>query len=105
MTLVTDPIFVYLVNTYLGQEYIYLVSLGGMVSSAAVAASVSSYVFLGELTAIEAAQIILLATAISSFTKLAYARYISKDVFGRILPGCLIMGSLSLAFAIILFVW
>jgi len=98
-------VFVYVVNTYLGQEYIYLVSLGGMVSSAAVAASVSSYVFLGELTAIEAAQIILLATAISSFTKLAYARYISKDVFGRILPGCLIMGSLSLAFAIILFVW
>ena len=98
-------VFVYVVNTYLGQEYIYLVSLGGMVSSAAVAASVSSYVFLGELAAIEAAQIILLATAISSFTKLAYARYISKDVFGRILPGCLIMGGLSLAFAIILFVW
>ena len=98
-------VFVYVVNTYLGQEYIYLVSLGGMVSSAAVAASVSSYVFLGDLAAIEAAQIILLATAISSFTKLAYARYISKDVFGRILPGCLIMGGLSLAFAIILFVW
>jgi uncharacterized membrane protein (DUF4010 family) len=94
---------VYLVNTYLGQEYIYLVALGGMVSSAAVAASVSSYVFLGELGAMEAAQIILLATAISSFTKLAYARYISKDVFSRILPGCLIMGGLSLAFAILLF--
>jgi uncharacterized membrane protein (DUF4010 family) len=97
-------VFVYVVNTYLGQEYIYLVSLGGMVSSAAVAASVSSYVFLGELEAMEAAQIILLATAISSFTKLAYARYISKDVFSRILPGCLIMGGLSSAFAIILFI-
>ncbi|MDD1756435.1 MAG: MgtC/SapB family protein [Methanomassiliicoccales archaeon] len=94
---------VYLVNTYLGQEYIYFVALGGMVSSAAVAASVSSYVFLGELGAMEAAQIILLATAISSFTKLAYARYISKDVFNRILPGCLIMGGLSLAFALLLF--
>jgi uncharacterized membrane protein (DUF4010 family) len=94
---------VYLVNTYLGQEYIYFVALGGMVSSAAVAASVSSYVFLGELEAMEAAQIILLATAISSFTKLAYARYISKDVFDRILPGCLIMGGLSLALALLLF--
>lgn len=96
-------VLVYLVNTYLGQEYIYLVALGGMVSSAAVAASVSSYVFLGQLGAMEAAQIILLATAISSFTKLAYSRYISKDVFRRILPGCLIMGGLSLAFAILLF--
>jgi uncharacterized membrane protein (DUF4010 family) len=94
---------IYLVNTYLGQDYIYLVALGGMVSSAAVAASVASYVFLGELGAMEAAQIILLATAISSFTKLAYARYISKDVFSRILPGCLIMGGLSLTFAILLF--
>jgi len=94
---------VYLVNTYLGQEYIYLVALGGMVSSAAVAASVASYVFLGELGAMEAGQIILLATAISSFTKLAYARYISKDVFVRILPGCLIMGGLALAFAVLLF--
>ncbi len=96
--------FVYLVNTYLGQDYIYLVALGGMVSSAAVAASVSSYVALGDLGAMEAAQIILLATAISSFTKLAYARSIDKDVFRRILPGCLIMGGLSLAFAILLFV-
>lgn len=96
-------VLVYLVNTYLGQEYIYLVALGGMVSSAAVAASVSSYVFLGQLGAMEAAQIILLATAISSFTKLAYSRYISKDVFRRILPGCLIMGGLSLAFAVLLF--
>lgn len=96
-------VLVYLVNTYLGQDYIYLVALGGMVSSAAVAASVSSYVFLGQLGAMEAAQIILLATAISSFTKLAYSRYISKDVFRRILPGCMIMGGLSLAFAILLF--
>jgi len=95
--------FVYFVNNNLGEEFIYLTALGGMVSSAAVAASVSSYVFLGQLEATVAAQIILLATAISSFTKLAITRVISKDVFKQVLPGCLVLGSLSLAFAILLY--
>lgn len=94
--------FVYLVNTNLGQEYVYLTALGGLVSSAAVAASMSSYVFLGQLGASEAAQIILLATAISSFTKLAISWAISKEVFRKVLPGCLVMGCLALAFAVLL---
>lgn len=95
--------FVYLVNDSLSQDLIYLTALGGIVSSAAVAASVSGYVMLGELDAQVAAQIILMATALSSFVKLAYAGTVSKEVARRVLPGCLVMGSLSLLAALALF--
>ena len=95
--------FVFLMNENLGQGAVYLTALGGLVSSAAVAASVSTYVLLGQLSALEAAQIILLATSISSFTKLIITWSISKDVLRRALAGCVVMGSLSLALALLLF--
>lgn len=58
----------------LGGALIYFLALGGFASSAAVVASVSSLTLAGSIEPLVAAEIVLLACAISSFNKIVISR-------------------------------
>jgi len=90
---------VYAIEVYAGSgsDLIYLAAIGGLVSSAAVTASVASLAALGQIDPYMAAETILFATAISSLNKILLARWASKEVSQRILLGCAIMAAASFA--------
>jgi uncharacterized membrane protein (DUF4010 family) len=72
-------------------SYFYLAALGGLISSAAVVASVSTLAFVGSVSPSIAAETALFATAIATLNKLAFSWYISKEVSKRALVPTLIM--------------
>lgn len=72
------------VQEYVGTEAVYLAALGGFISSAAVAASVSSLVVAGQVDVLTAGATIMLACAISTLNKLLISRAMSRDVHVRI---------------------
>lgn len=63
-----------LLQDQLGGAFIYFLALGGFASSAAVVASVSSLTLAGSIEPLVAAEIVLLACAISSFNKIVISR-------------------------------
>jgi len=85
-------------------SYFYLAALGGLISSAAVVASVSTLAFIGSVSPTVAAETALFATAIATLNKLAFSRYISKEVSKRALYPTLIMAiaAFSMGMALII---
>ncbi len=88
----------------IGSNYFYLAALGGLISSAAVVASVSTLAFIGSVSPSVAAETALFATAIAALNKLAFSGYISKDVSKRMLVPTLVMAiaAFSMGIALIL---
>lgn len=69
-----------LIQDQLGEQAIYFVALGAFASSAAVTASVSSLSLSGSLPPHVAAEVVLLACAISSFNKILITRFMNPDL-------------------------
>ncbi len=74
---------VVLIQQYIGMNAIYVAALGGFISSAAVAASVSALTITSGIDPWVAAETILLACAISSLNKLIISRAMSPEVFEK----------------------
>jgi uncharacterized membrane protein (DUF4010 family) len=89
---------------HVGSGFFYLAALGGLISSAAVVASVSTLAFVGSVAPSVAAETALFATAIAALNKLLFTYYISKDVSKRILVPTLAMAiaAFSMGIALIL---
>ncbi len=84
--------------------YFYFAALGGLISSAAVVASVSTLAFIGTVTPSVAAETALFATAIATLNKMAFTLYVSKAVSKRALIPTLIMAiaAFSMGMALVL---
>lgn len=87
-----------------GTNFFYLAALGGLISSAAVVASVSTLAFIGSVTPTVAAETALFATAIATLNKIAFSWYISKEVSKRALIPTLLMAfaAFSMGIALVL---
>jgi len=72
-----------LIQDQLGEQAIYFVALGAFASSAAVTASVSSLSLSGSLPPHVAAEIVLLACAVSSFNKILITRFMYPEIMRR----------------------
>ncbi|MDD1767970.1 MAG: DUF4010 domain-containing protein [Methanomassiliicoccales archaeon] len=86
-----------LIHQYVGAEAVYLTAIGGFISSAAVAASVSTLTVTGQVDPWIAAETILIACAISSLNKLLISRTMSRDVFSRSRTALLLTTAATLA--------
>ena len=85
-----------------GSSYFYLAALGGLLSSAAVVASVSTLAFVGSITPWVAAETALFATAIAALNKLAFSWYISKEVSRHVFVPTLVMAAAAFSMGIAL---
>ncbi len=94
----------YLIQTYFGGIGIYMLAIGGFVSSAAVVASVSSMAFTGNLDIWVAAQTSVLACIISTFYKLILIRAVSKPLAQKAKLPIALTALIGLIFLVILIV-
>jgi uncharacterized membrane protein (DUF4010 family) len=94
----------YLIQTYFGGMGIYMLAIGGFVSSAAVVASVSSLAFTGSLDPWVAAQTSVLACIISTFYKLILIRAVSKPLAQKAKLPITLTALIGLIFLVILIV-
>jgi uncharacterized membrane protein (DUF4010 family) len=70
-----------LLQEYVGTDAVYIIALGGLVSSAAVAASVTAMAAGGTVTILVAAQTIMLACTLSTVNKLLIARTMNPAIY------------------------
>jgi uncharacterized membrane protein (DUF4010 family) len=70
-----------LLQKYVGTDAVYIIALGGLVSSAAVAASVTAMAAGGTVTVLVAAQTIMLACTLSTINKLLIARAMNPAIY------------------------
>ncbi len=95
----------YLIQTYFGGGMgVYLLAIGGFVSSAAVVASVSSLAFTGNLDPWVAAQTSVLACIISTSYKLILIRAVSKPLAQKAKLPITLTALIGLIFLVILIV-
>ena len=93
---------VYLLNRLSG-GLSYLVSLGGLVSSGAVTASMASLVYSGHMDAHYAAGAILLASTISTLNKILLLRFANKRLVGLVALGILPVAAVGLFWFVLKF--
>jgi uncharacterized membrane protein (DUF4010 family) len=70
-----------ILKEYLGTDAVYIIALGGFVSSAAVAASVATMAASGTVTVLVAAQTIMLACTFSTVNKLLISRAMNGTIY------------------------
>ncbi|HSV42407.1 MAG TPA: MgtC/SapB family protein [Methanomassiliicoccales archaeon] len=80
-----------------GESGVYVSAIGGLVSSAAVAASLGSLVFTGNLDPIVAAQTVMIASSISCLNKVIIARSVDRDIEKALKLKIFILAGLAVA--------
>ncbi|MFP4000810.1 MAG: MgtC/SapB family protein [Thermoplasmata archaeon] len=85
----------YYLQTYLGDYGIYMVSVGGLVSTTSVSASISSLYLSGDINALTSLSTMLLAFAFGSFSKVLIACTYSRDLSRKLLIPMLILSTTS----------
>ena len=96
-------IVTYATNKYIGDQGVYVSAIAGLVSSAAVAASLGTLVSIGNITPLVAAQTIMLASTFSCIGNLLITRTINKDVEKGLKNRMLLIIGIGLASTAILF--
>ncbi len=92
----------YILKTYLGGVGVYIVSIGGLISTTSVSASIASMYATGEIGTVTSLSTILLAFGLSSFSKIFIARSYFKDLAKSVAWPMIITGLVS--FIIVLFI-
>jgi uncharacterized membrane protein (DUF4010 family) len=95
----------YATNKYIGDQAVYVSAIAGLVSSAAVAASLGSLVVVGSLSPLVAAQTIMLASMFSCVGNLLITRTVNKDVEMQARKRMYIIIAVSLAGTVALFLF
>jgi uncharacterized membrane protein (DUF4010 family) len=93
-----------LLKQYVGTDAVYIIAIGGLVSSAAVAASVAAMAAGGTVTVLVAAQTIMLACTLSTVNKLLIARTMNRAVYDGLRLKVLVMTGVSITLTAALFV-
>lgn len=92
----------YLLQNHVGGPGVYMVSIGGLISTTSVSASISSLYVAGEIGALTALSTMLLAFGLGSISKIlivrAYNKRLARDVF---LP-LLVLGTTSFILVLLL---
>jgi uncharacterized membrane protein (DUF4010 family) len=93
-----------LLQQYVGTDAVYIIALGGLVSSAAVAASVTAMAAGGTVSILVAAQTIMLACTLSTINKLLIARAMNCDVYNAMKLKVAVMAVVAVIMTAALFV-
>ncbi|MEI6796212.1 MAG: MgtC/SapB family protein [Methanomassiliicoccales archaeon] len=93
-----------LLKQYVGTDAVYIIAIGGLVSSAAVAASVAAMAAGGTITVLVAAQTIMLACTLSTVNKLLISRTMNSHVYDGLRLKIMIMTVVSIILTAALFV-
>jgi uncharacterized membrane protein (DUF4010 family) len=93
----------YAATEYVGNQGVYVSAIAGLVSSAAVAASLGTLVTTGSVTPIVAAQTIMLASTLSCVGNLIITRTTNKDVEKALKNKMILITAVGLASTAVLF--
>ncbi len=85
----------YLLQNYMGDSGVYIVSIGGLLSTTSVSASISSLYATGEIGSLAAISTLLLAFGFGSISKVLIARTYSKELAKKILIPMIILATTS----------
>ncbi len=94
---------VWFFHGFFGEKAVYIASIGGLVSSAAVTATVSSLVFSHSVASIDAGVVVVFASTISTLGKIAIAGTYSKDLAKKISLPHLVTAGVGAVFAVLMF--
>ncbi len=92
----------YFLQNYLGEYGVYMVSLGGLISTTSVSASISSLYLTGEIGGLTALSTMLLAFGFGSISKVFIARAYDKELADKIMFSMMILTTISFILVVLL---
>ncbi|MBS3781456.1 MAG: MgtC/SapB family protein [Candidatus Thermoplasmatota archaeon] len=92
----------YLLQNYLGGTGVYMVSIGGLISTTSVSASISSLYIAGEIGALTALSTMLLAFGLGSISKVLIVRAYNKRLAEKVTFPMLALGTISFILVLLL---
>jgi len=92
----------YLLQNYVGGAGVYMVSIGGLISTTSVTASISSLYIAGEISALTTLSTMLLAFGLGSISKILIVRAYNKNLAKEILLPMLTLGTTSFILVLLL---
>jgi len=92
----------YLLQNHVGGPGVYMVSIGGLISTTSVSASISSLYVAGEIRALTALSTMLLAFGLGSISKIFIARAYNKRLASDIFLPMLVLGTTSFILVLLL---
>jgi len=92
----------YLLQNYIGGTGVYMVSIGGLISTTSVSASISSLYVSGEISSLTALSTMLLAFGLGSISKILIARAYNKKLARDITLPMLLLGTTSFILVLLL---